>query len=101
MRIIKRSVINEFCAKHADARGSLEAWYGLTKRGKWQCPADIKALFGISVDFVAENRAIFDIKGNAYRLIAEINYKSQNVYIRFLDTHAAYNRVDAATVKKY
>ena len=101
MRIIKRKVLTEFGENHADTRGPLETWYHLTKAGMWEGPADVKRDFGISVDFVANNRAVFDIKGNDYRLIGEINYRAKAVYIRFLGTHAEYDRVDAATVKLY
>jgi mRNA interferase HigB len=81
--------------------GPLEHWYRLVRAGRWQNTSDIKAVFGISVDFVAHNRVVFDIKGNAYRLIAELNYRTQAVYIRFLGTHHEYDSVDATTVKKY
>jgi mRNA interferase HigB len=103
MRLIKRAVIDEFCKRYNDARGPLQTWYQLIKAGRWEGPAGVKAVFGNSVDFLADdrNRAIFDIKGNTYRLIAEINYRTQAVYIRFLDTHSEYDKVDAATVKKY
>lgn len=60
---------------------------------------DIKRDFGNSVDFVMNNRVIFDVKGNDYRLIAEINYRRQAVFVRFIGTHAEYSRIDADTVK--
>lgn len=101
MRIVKPLVIEMFSQEHNDARGSLDHWYRLTKAGKWRNTADVKAVFGNLVDFVANNRAIFNIKGNSYRLIVEINFHSQAVFIRFLGTHKEYDKVDASTVKKY
>ncbi len=101
MRVIKRSVLLKFGEDHPQARGPLDHWYQLAKEGKWEGSADIKRLFGNTVDFVAHNRVVFDIKGNDYRLIGEINYRRQVVFIRFLGTHAEYDKVDAETVKIY
>lgn len=101
MKVVKRKVLLDFGDAYPEARSSLEHWYHLTRGGKWQGPSDVKQVFGISVDFVGNNRAVFDIKGNHFRLIAEINYRRQAVFIRFLDTHKEYDKVDAGTVKRY
>jgi mRNA interferase HigB len=101
MRVIKRSVLLDFGEDHRQARGPLEHWYHVVKEAEWEGPADVKRTFGTTVDFVGQNRAIFDIKGNDFRLIGEINYRRQAVYIRFLGTHTEYDKVDAATVKLY
>ena len=101
MRIVKRKVLQEFGEDHAQARAPLEQWYRQVKAGDWHTTADVGRVFGTAVDFVANNRAVFDIKGNDYRLIAEINYRRQIVFIRFLGTHAEYDRVDAETVRLY
>ena len=101
MRVIKRSVLLEFGEDHSQARVPLAHWYHIVKEGKWERPADVKRIFGNTVDFAANDRAVFDIKGNTYRLIAEINYRRQIVFIRFLGTHAEYDKVDAETVKLY
>ena len=101
MRIIKRRVLQEFGETHAQACTPLEHWYHIVKNGAWKNTADVKRVFGTTVDFVRNNRAIFNIKGNDYRLIAEINYQRQVVFIRFLGTHAEYDKVDAETVKIY
>jgi mRNA interferase HigB len=101
MRVIKRRVLLDFGETHPQARVPLEHWYQLVRNGEWQNTAAVKTVFGTSVDFVANNRAVFDIKGNDYRLIGEINYRRQVVFIRFLGTHAEYDKVDAETVKIY
>ena len=80
---------------------SLDTWYQQIKAGEWNSPSDIKRVFGSNVDFVENNRAIFNIKGNDYRLIAEINYRTQAAYVRFIGTHREYDKVDAGTVKRY
>ena len=70
----------------------------MVQRATWSGPADVRAVFG-SADFLANNRVVFDIKGNTYRLIAQIKYEPLFlVFIRFVGTHAAYDRVDANKV---
>jgi mRNA interferase HigB len=101
MRVVKRRVLLEFGETHPQARVPLDHWYHLVKHGRWSNTADVRRVFGNAVDFLANYRAIFDIKVNHYRLIAEINCRRQAVYIRFLGTHAEYDKVDAATVKLY
>ena len=101
MRLIKRKVLQDFAAKHPRAKVPLEHWRQLVKAGDWESPSDVKQVFGSNVDFMANNRNIFNIKGNDYRLIAEINYKTRIVYVRFIGTHAEYDKVDAGPVKLY
>ncbi|KPC49657.1 hypothetical protein WG78_20080 [Amantichitinum ursilacus] len=69
-----------------------------TKRARWKSPQDIKARYG-SADFVANNRVIFNIHGNHYRLIVAVVYRLQIVYVKFVGTHKAYDDIDAATVE--
>jgi mRNA interferase HigB len=101
MRLIKRKVLQDFAEKHPQAKAPLEHWRQLIKAGQWKSPTDIKKAFGSNVDFVANNRAIFNIKGNDYRLIAEIKYRTQAAYVRFIGTHSDYDEVDSGTVKLY
>lgn len=101
MKVIERKVLPGFCEKHPQATSSLEHWYQLARHGTWHTTAELKAVFGTAVDFVENNRAVFDIGGNNYRLIAEINYRRQAVFIRFVGTHKEYDKVDADTVKLY
>ena len=97
MRIISRSALREFWEKHPNAEGSLQAWYANVKHAKWRTPSDIKAVYR-NASFVENNRVVFNIKGNAYRLVAAINYQYGIVYVRFVGTHQAYNRINAATI---
>jgi mRNA interferase HigB len=67
----------------------------MVQRAAWSGPADVRALFG-SADFLANNRVVFDIKGNTYRLVVQVKYGPLFlVFIRFVGTHAAYDRIDA------
>ena len=97
MRIIARRTLREFWEKHPNIRRSLEAWHADTKKADWQSPSDIKRIYR-NASFVANNRVVFNIKGNQYRLIVSINYKHGIVYIRFIGTHSEYDKIDAATV---
>ena len=97
MRIISRRALREFWEKHPDAEGPLQAWYANVKRANWKIPSDVKAIYR-SASFIENNRVVFNIKGNSYRLITAINYQYGVVYIRFVGTHQLYNRINAATI---
>ena len=74
MRIISRKALREFWAKHADAEQSLKAWYTNVKRADWKTPSDVKDTYR-NASFVENNRVVFNIKGNSYRLVAAIMVK--------------------------
>lgn len=97
MRIISRRALREFWARHPNAEGSLQAWYANVKRAKWRTPSEVKAIYR-NASFIGNNRVVFNIKGNSYRLVAAINYQYGIVYVRFVGTHQAYNRINAATI---
>ena len=97
MRVISRRTLKEFWEKHADAEQPLKAWFHETKIADWKSFVDIKARYG-SADALPGDRVIFNIKGNTYRLIVRIHYNTGIVFIRFVGTHAAYDKIDASTV---
>lgn len=97
MRIIAVRTLREFWESHADAEQPLKAWYREASETKWSAPADIKARYP-SADILPDNRVVFNIKGNTYRLIVKIHYNRAIVYIRFVGTHAEYDKIDAVTV---
>ena len=97
MRIISRKALRVFWEKHSDARQSLQAWYVDVKKAHWKSPAGIKKVYR-NASFVGNNRVVFNIKGNGYRLIVAIHYGRGIVFIRFVGTHEEYNRIDAGTV---
>ena len=65
---------------------------------KWITPADVKVMFGSTVDFVGDNRIIFDIGGNKFRLIVHVAYAYGRVLVKFVGTHKQYDAIDAETV---
>jgi mRNA interferase HigB len=97
MRVIARSTLREFWIKHPDAEETLQAWYDDTARTDWRTPADIRVTYA-SASFLSNNRVVFNIRGNHYRLVVHIHYNTQIVYIRFVGTHAEYDRIDALTI---
>ena len=97
MRIIARKTLRDFWETHPDAEQPLRAWFHDTKVATWSGPAAIRAVYA-NASFLANNRVVFNIHGNHYRLIVSINYDYQVVYIRFIGSHAECDRIDAATI---
>ncbi|MCW3173511.1 type II toxin-antitoxin system HigB family toxin [Shewanella subflava] len=99
MRVLSRAILREFWEqpKYADSESALKVWHYEAKHANWQTPQDIKALYR-NASFVGNNRVVFNIHGNKYRLITAINYKFSMVYVRFVGTHAEYDRIDATTI---
>ena len=92
MRIFTEKTLKDYIEKHPASRTALQDWVEKVKRAEWHSFADIKATFN-SVDAVGNGRYVFDIKGNDYRLIAIIRFTPQFVYIRFIGTHAEYDKI--------
>ena len=98
MKVIAKRVLFAFCDRHPVARQSLLAWHEEAVKAVWMTPQNIKDRYP-SASFVGGNRVVFNIKGNAYRLIVAIAYRIGVVYIKFVGTHAEYDRIDAQTVE--
>jgi mRNA interferase HigB len=94
MHIIKRLTLTQYWEKHPDVEDELEAWFFEVKHAHWHTTREVKARYS-SADFLKDNRVVFNIKGNHYRLIVRINYDSGTVFILFIGTHAEYNKIDA------
>ncbi len=91
MRILGLLVLEEFKKAHADARGPLDAWRREAEDSKWLTPQDIKQRHR-SADFLADNRVIFNIKGNSYRLVVQVRYQNGMVAVEWVGTHAEYDK---------
>ena len=92
MRIISKSKLVDYFTKVPQAKTALEEWYEKTKKADWKCYADIKETFN-SVDAVGNQRYVFNIKGNDFRLIVLIQFTPRTVYIRFVGSHAEYDKI--------
>ena len=97
MRVIAKRTLLDFWKKHADSEQQLKAWYNEAEQAEWKSPNDIKKDYP-SASILEDNRMVFNIKGNNYRLIVRINYKYGVVWIRFIGTHAEYDKVDATKI---
>lgn len=97
MRVIAKRTLREFWERHPNARGPLEAWHAEAQAADWAGPQDIKAQFA-AASFVGGNRVVFNIGGNKYRLVVQVNYPYRVVYIRFIGTHADYDRIDVERI---
>jgi mRNA interferase HigB len=97
MHIIKRSTLQAYWVRHQDVEQSLKAWYAEAKTSQWQTPDDIKQRYP-SADPLPGNRVVFNIKGNQYRLVVKIHYNTGIIYIRFIGTHAEYDKIDAERI---
>lgn len=99
MRIIAFRTLRTFFEKpdYADSEISLRAWYHDTKTAEWKNPNELKQQFA-SASIVGEGRVVFNIKGNAYRLVIAIDYEFQVVFIRFIGTHIEYDKINVKTI---
>lgn len=94
MRVIAKKILREFWVNHADCEQQLKSWFREAERSKWKNSNEIKKEYP-SASILKDNRVVFNIKGNNYRLIVRINFHYQMMWIRFVGTHKEYNRVDA------
>ncbi|MFZ3042893.1 MAG: type II toxin-antitoxin system HigB family toxin [Thiobacillus sp.] len=98
MRIIAISQLRAFWNKHPRAEMPLRAWYAEASRADWRSPTVIKAAYR-NASFLPDNRVVFNIKGNDYRLVVVAgHYNRGMMFIRFVGTHAEYDRIDAGTL---
>ncbi len=89
--------LRTFWEKYPDSRSQLEAWYHDARRASWKTPAEIKEIYR-NVSIIGNNRAVFNIKGNKYRLVVAIQYRFGIVYVRFVGTHEEYDKIDSETI---
>ena len=97
MRVIAKKILREFWHKHNDCEQQLKSWYREVEKSRWKNTNDIKRMYS-SASILNDNRVVFNVKGNKYRLIVKINFSYQMVWIRFIGTHKEYDTIDAATI---
>jgi mRNA interferase HigB len=97
MHVIARKTRRDFWEQHPDAEGPLRAWNDEATRARWQSPNDVRIRYS-HASFVGDDRVVFNLGGNKYRLIVLVRYRSGTVFVRFVGTHAEYDRIDARTV---
>lgn len=97
MRVIAKRALREFWGRFPDAEDSLKAWFAEAEKATWSTPGEIKAKYR-SASFLKDNRVVFNICGNKYRLVTKVSYKNGIVLIRFVGTHKEYDAINAEEV---
>ena len=97
MRTIAKRALRVFWERHPQAKGPLEAWHQEVARAEWAHPSAVKAQFN-SASLLPDNRVVFNIGGNKYRLVVKINYPFRIVYVRFVGSHREYDQIDVTSV---
>ena len=97
MRVIAKRTLRNFWEKHQNSEEQLKSWFKEVEIADWQSPADIKRDYPLA-SILNNNRIVFNIKGNKYRLIVKINYSYRIVWIRFIGTHAQYDKINANNI---
>ncbi|MBK9928455.1 MAG: type II toxin-antitoxin system HigB family toxin [Saprospiraceae bacterium] len=98
MRIISKGSLRTFWKKHPDSEYALLDWHEIAKNCKWTNPNDLKSWFG-NASIIGNYRVVFNIKGNTYRLVTEIDYAFQIIFIIWIGTHKEYDKIDVTTIK--
>lgn len=97
MRVFAKKILREFWGKHKDSEEQLKTWHKEASKATWTNPSDIKSGYA-KASILKSSRVVFNICGNKYRLIVEINYKRQWVFIRFIGTHNDYDKIDVEKI---
>lgn len=97
VRVIAKRTLRDFWEKHADCEEQLKSWYRETEKSNWKNINDLKNEYP-SASILKENRIVYNIKGNNYRLIVKFNFEYGICWIRFIGTHAEYDKIDANTI---
>ena len=97
MRVIAKKVLHDFWARHADSEQQLKSWYRETEKATWKNINALKKEYP-SASILGDNLIVYNIKGNKYRLIVKFNFNYQICWIRFIGTHAEYDKIDANNI---
>jgi len=99
MHIFSKATLKRYWRTHPAARETLRAWFADVSAVTWRTPADLRRIYA-TVSILNNNRAVFNIKGNKYRVVVSINYERGWVYVRFVGTHAEYDKIDANKIQR-
>ena len=97
VRVIAKKKLSDFWNSQKETQEPLKAWYYETKHANWRKPQDIKERYG-SASLLKNNRIVFNIKGNKFRMVVKINYELKIVFIRFIGTHNQYDKINAEEI---
>jgi mRNA interferase HigB len=94
MRVIAKKILRDFWKRHADSEEQLKTWYKEASKANWKSPVDIRAEYS-NASILKSGRVVFNICGNKYRLIVDVNYVRQWIFIRLIGTYSDYDKVGA------
>jgi mRNA interferase HigB len=94
VRVIAKRTLRDFWKKHADSEQQLTSWYQETEKAEWNSIHELKTEYP-NASILKDNRIVFNVKGNNYRLIVKFNFEFQICWIRFIGTHAEYDKINA------
>ncbi len=97
MNVISKKTLVQFYENHTNAKIALEVWHADVRKAQWENPEQIKKEYA-SASFLQDNRVVFNIKGNEYRLIVHVDYKRKIVRVKFIGTHSEYDKIKAKEV---
>lgn len=97
MNVISKKTLILFYANHPQAKTPLEVWHADARKAQWENPDQIKRDHA-STSFLRDNRVVFNIKGNDYRLVVHIDYKRKIVRVKFIGTHSEYDKINAEEI---
>jgi mRNA interferase HigB len=100
MRVIARNVLVEFWDKHSDAQVPLERWYKLVRAAQWNSTGEVQTA-APKAKVLNRERVRFEVAGGHYRLVVAFDFRRQIVFVKFVGTHAEYDRIDALTVAQF
>jgi len=96
-RIVAKRTLREFWEKYTDSEQYLKTWYKTAKNSDWKSPNEVKKIY-VNASILKNNRVVFNIKGNSYRLVVKFNYEREWAFIRFIGTHREYDKIDSDTI---
>ena len=102
MRVVAKSTLVKFWTRHeyADSKGALQSWFDEANKANWLTPQDIKAQYR-NASICGNNRVVFNIAGNKYRLVVEMQYRAGIAWVKFLGTHVKYDQINVENVSEY
>jgi mRNA interferase HigB len=102
MRVIAKSTLVKFWSQpeFADSKGALQNWYFDAAKADWKTPQNIKDQYS-NASICGNNRVVFNIAGNKYRLVVEMQYRAGIAWVKFVGTHARYDQINVESVNEY
>jgi len=97
VNVVNRQTLKNYCLIHADACAALETWYKVAKKASWSNFNEVKEFYP-SADQVADDRMVFNIKGNKYRLVVRFSFTYKVILIKWFGTHADYDKIEVDKV---